>query len=144
MRLGSSFIERFEKLMRTALKRWPRDAAFQSTIANGDSATLVLDATVDAGTVGSTITNVAQPTAMDQLNSDGTNDVGSVDITVQASEFRVVTGSYVGDGLPNRVITGAGFQPDLVIIKGDSGEEAVARTETMSPVKAKGLGSSAP
>jgi len=31
------------------------------------------------------------------------------------------TGYYVGDGADNRAITGVGFQPQLIIIKDDTG-----------------------
>jgi hypothetical protein len=42
------------------------------------------------------------------------------------------SGSYVGDGNDNRSITGVGFRPDVVIVKGDTGQTAVIRTSTMS------------
>jgi hypothetical protein len=41
------------------------------------------------------------------------------------------TGRYVGDGLDNRRITGLGFQPAVVLIKADTGQNAVMRTSTM-------------
>jgi len=45
----------------------------------------------------------------------------------------MATGTYAGDGLDNRPITGVGFQADAVIIKRNtSGEVAVARTSTMT------------
>ena len=40
----------------------------------------------------------------------------------------VLTGTYVGNGADNRQITGLGFQPDLVIIKVNLGQQAVGRT----------------
>ena len=49
---------------------------------------------------------------------------------VQA-QMRVVSGSYEGNGTDNRSITGVGFQPDVVIIKGDTNKVAVCRTSTM-------------
>ena len=33
------------------------------------------------------------------------------------SWIEVLTGTYVGNGVDNRPITGLGFQPDLVIVK---------------------------
>src|SRR5262245_55807116 len=33
--------------------------------------------------------------------------------------YRIATGRYSGDGAPLRSITGLGFQPDLVLVKGD-------------------------
>jgi hypothetical protein len=40
--------------------------------------------------------------------------------TAEAATFDIQVGSYVGDGLDNRAITGLGFQPDLVLIKDDT------------------------
>jgi hypothetical protein len=47
------------------------------------------------------------------------------------------SGRYQGNGTDNRNITGAGFRPDAVIIKGDTGQVAVIRTSTMSGDAAK-------
>ncbi len=38
-----------------------------------------------------------------------------------AATFQMQTGYYMGDGVDNRAITGVGFQPQLIIIKDDSG-----------------------
>jgi hypothetical protein len=43
----------------------------------------------------------------------------------------IAVGSYIGDGTANRVITGVGFQPDVLIVKGDFGQEAQIRTNEM-------------
>ncbi len=51
------------------------------------------------------------------------------------------TGSYVGDGMSSRSITGLGFQPDFVIIKGNVSDQGVARTSTMVGDATKPLGS---
>ena len=51
------------------------------------------------------------------------------------------TGTYSGNGNDNRAFTGLGFQPVVVIIKGDSGAEAYIRTSTMSGAKSLGSGS---
>lgn len=48
------------------------------------------------------------------------------------SHMRLATGSYTGNGVDNRAISGVGFPPDVVVIKGNNGQEAVARTSTMS------------
>ena len=45
---------------------------------------------------------------------------------------QLATGSYTGDGADNRAITGLGFQPDAVIIKGNTAQTAVIRTSTMT------------
>ena len=57
---------------------------------------------------------------------------------VQA-QMRVVSGSYEGNGTDNRSITGVGFQPDVVIIKGDTNTVAVCRTSTMTGDQTKPL-----
>ena len=41
------------------------------------------------------------------------------------------TGTYTGNDTDNRAITGIGFEPSLVIIKGDSSDPAVFRTASM-------------
>ena len=43
----------------------------------------------------------------------------------------IVNGSYVGDGSSNRAIGGLPFQPDVLIVKGDWGQEAQIRTTNM-------------
>ena len=58
---------------------------------------------------------------------------------------QMTTGTYVGDGAPGRAITGLGFRPDAVIIKGyDSGvpltlTSTVLRTSTMTGDNTKPL-----
>jgi hypothetical protein len=44
----------------------------------------------------------------------------------------MATGSYVGDGKDGRSVTGAGFQPDAVIVKCDLAEETWCATSSMS------------
>jgi hypothetical protein len=46
--------------------------------------------------------------------------------------IRVASGSYTGNGADNRNITGVGFQPDAVIVKSSTAQEAVMRTSTMT------------
>ncbi|MDH3216718.1 MAG: DUF11 domain-containing protein, partial [Candidatus Krumholzibacteria bacterium] len=59
-------------------------------IANGDSATLTLTATVDSGTGGSIITNTAAITAVDQLDSLSANDTDTATVTVQSVDLETV------------------------------------------------------
>ena len=58
-----------------------------------------------------------------------------------AAQTLVATGSYVGDGVGTHTITGVGFQPDLVIIKGDLDRPTYFRTATMATNSSKSLGS---
>jgi len=54
----------------------------------------------------------------------------------------VATGTYTGDGIDDRAITGVGFRPDVVIIKGDTnGRSAVARSASMTGDQTKPLAS---
>jgi uncharacterized repeat protein (TIGR01451 family) len=53
---------------------------FVGNLAAGDTATVQINATVDSGTAGSTITNVASLSALDQIDTDSSNDTASVDI----------------------------------------------------------------
>ncbi|HXL20377.1 MAG TPA: hypothetical protein VN961_22895, partial [Streptosporangiaceae bacterium] len=58
---------------------------------------------------------------------------------VTAQAMQLASGSYPGNGLAGRAITGVGFQPDAVIIKGDIAQLAVMRTATMAGDAAKEL-----
>ncbi len=49
----------------------------------------------------------------------------------------LTSGSYTGNGVDNRAIAGLGFHPDLVLVKADAAQIAVARTSTMSGDAAK-------
>ena len=71
--------------------------------------------------------------------------VAGAPLTLNTSGIRVASGSYAGNGSDNRNITGVGFQPDVVIIKGDTsgilpGRVAVIRTSTMAADRSKQLG----
>ncbi|MGH9015749.1 MAG: DUF7483 domain-containing protein [Acidimicrobiia bacterium] len=55
------------------------------------------------------------------------------------SGMRLATGSYAGNGADNRQITAIGFQPDVVIIKGDTTQVTVMKTSTMTGDSAKAL-----
>ncbi len=113
-------------------------------LANGANAYLYLEATIDEGTGGSSIINTAAVLAVDQSDTTNGNDMASIGITVQNTDFRVKTGSYVGDGSNNRSIPNPGFRPDLVIVKGDNNEPSVARSSTMVGDVSKELGTNAP
>ncbi len=45
--------------------------------------------------------------------------------------YRMATGTYVGDGVDNRAISGVGFQPDVVFVKANAGDSTVCRISTM-------------
>ncbi|NIM20224.1 MAG: DUF11 domain-containing protein [Candidatus Latescibacteria bacterium] len=109
-------------------------------ISNGGSATLDIVATVNLGTLGTIIVNTATLIAVDQADTNSANNFDTANISVQYEDFQIVTGSYLGDGSNNHPITGLQFWPDLVIIKGDNDEPAVARTSTMVGDVSKELG----
>src|SRR5438093_4859999 len=48
----------------------------------------------------------------------------------QAMQF--AAGSYTGNAVANRAITGVGFQPDAVLIKANTNQLAVMRTASMT------------
>ncbi len=60
--------------------------------------------------------------------------------TPTPTRMRLATGSYAGNGVNGRQITGIGFQPDVIIIKSSTAQAAVIRTSTMSGDKAKLIG----
>ena len=70
------------------------------TLADGASATLTIQATVNAGTAGSTITNTATNVTLDQVDSNATADDPSESITVGNSTDLVI-GKTVDNGTPN-------------------------------------------
>ncbi len=60
-------------------------------------------------------------------------------LAVLGTTLAVSSGSYVGNGLDDRLITGVGFQPDALIVKGDTDSAAVLRTSTMGQDASKRL-----
>ena len=53
--------------------------------------------------------------------------------------YRMDTGTYTGDGIDNRGITGVGFQPDVVFVKQDSSQRIQVRTSTMTGDASKSM-----
>jgi hypothetical protein len=53
--------------------------------------------------------------------------------------LRMASGTYGGDGVDDRAITGLGFQPDVVIVKGNAASEAFIRTSTFPAGESKRL-----
>ncbi len=70
------------------------------TIDSGANATLTIQATVDAGTAGSTITNTVTNVTLDQVDSDTTADDLSESITV-GNATDLVIGKTVDNGTPD-------------------------------------------
>jgi uncharacterized repeat protein (TIGR01451 family) len=69
------------------------------SVPNGASRTLTITATVDVGTNGSTIVNIATVTASDQADGDPGNNSDSASLTVQSVDLTVV--KTVDDDFPN-------------------------------------------
>lgn len=59
------------------------------------------------------------------------------------AQGQVVSGTYTGNGAANRAITGVGFEPDVLIIKGNVTQTAVIRTNTMIGGLTKPIGATA-
>jgi uncharacterized repeat protein (TIGR01451 family) len=110
------------------------------TVLPGDTVTLTVDVTVDVGTRGWTISNLAAVTASDQADPDAVDNSAFAKLTVQASDFRVATGTYTGNGALTRSITGLGFQPDALIVQGDDGQPPAVKSASMSGTDSKELG----
>src|SRR5213594_3728562 len=53
--------------------------------------------------------------------------------------MQMMSGSYVGNGTTGRAITGVGFKPDAVIVKGNTAQLAVMRTTSITGDAAKEL-----
>ncbi len=70
------------------------------TIDSGSNATLTIQATVDAGTAGSIITNTVTNVTLDQVDSDTTADDPSESITV-GNATDLVIGKTVDNGTPD-------------------------------------------
>ncbi len=105
-----------------------------SPVPSGGTASVSV--TIPAGTSNGSHTVYA-------IGSQG--DMASAPLTVATGGLRVASGSYTGTGLDNRNITGVGFQPDAVIVKGNASQAAVMRTSTMSGDATKPLsGATAP
>jgi len=49
-----------------------------------------------------------------------------------AHAMQLAAGSYTGNGAATRPVTGVGFRPDAVLIKGNANQYAVLRTGTMT------------
>src|SRR5262249_25698101 len=60
-------------------------------------------------------------------------------VNQRADGMQLASGSYTGNGAPSRAVVGAGFRPDAVIIKGNTNQYAVIRTETMPDGMAKAI-----
>jgi YD repeat-containing protein len=65
--------------------------------------------------------------------------VAAVAVFRPAYAVQTAVGSYVGDGVIGHALTGVGFAPNAVIIKGDNGQQAVMRTATMTGDASKHL-----
>ena len=59
------------------------------------------------------------------------SDIASATAEEAAPEFRMATGTYVGNSVDNRAIAGLGFQPDVVMVKAATNVAAVIHTSTM-------------
>jgi uncharacterized repeat protein (TIGR01451 family) len=85
-------------------------------LANGASATLIITATVDADTGGTTIVNAAGVTSVDQADSDSADNSASASITVQLVDLAVAkttddASPYVG-GTITYTVTATNNGPD--------------------------------
>ncbi len=110
------------------------------SLASGETATLSLTATIGAGSAGTVVRPSASIVARGQSDPAGANDTAAVSLRILDARARVVSGSYTGNGASLRAITGVGFQPDLVIVKGPGATPSLLRTRLMSGDASKELG----
>lgn len=79
------------------------------TLANTAQATLVINASVNGGTEGSTITNAADVNSVDQTDPQTNNNTGSVDITIVPAGFPASCSEIVALDFSNfSLISGSG------------------------------------
>jgi hypothetical protein len=84
----------------------------------------------------STNTPTAVPTATNTPTPTATNTATP---TATPGGPWLATGSYAGDGSDNRAITGVGFQPDIVMVRGGGATWAVVAMSSMPAGMAKEL-----
>jgi uncharacterized repeat protein (TIGR01451 family) len=93
-----------------------------SDLDAGYSATLTINATVDIGTGGTTITNTATITDADQADSNPSNDSDSADISVQAADLAIT--KSVDDTFPN-----VGDTVHYTVVLTNNGPDATTNVE---------------
>lgn len=121
----------------------PANAAWSvGTLAVGDSAVLTLGASVNPGAAGTPLVNTAWISHCDRRDLVSADDTAGVAVMPMPARFRVATGSYVGNGAGLRVIPNVGFEPALLLVKGNGAVATQARSRTMSSDAAKELGTS--
>jgi hypothetical protein len=73
------------------------------------------------------------------FTATNSNPANSFQAASSFEKIRFASGTYTGNGGDNRQILGLDFQPDVVIVKGNNTQVAVARTSTMSGDASKPL-----
>lgn len=66
------------------------------------------------------------------FSAQSSNPGNSLTASTSFPGIRVASGFYTGNGSDNRNITGVGFQPNAVIVKSSTAQDAVMRTSTMA------------
>ena len=119
----------------------PKVVIVFATVGTGNaSAGLLKSDTHSTGATGDYMTlgaseNVADG-AIDSLDSDGFTVRGEKNLNATTYYYialagsDVVTGTYIGDVSDNRSITGIGFQPEWVVIKGEQDTRAYQKTNS--------------
>lgn len=101
------------------------------SVAAGDSATLAINTTVDAGEAGSRIRFPAAVAGLDQADPAPANDASEASLTVRGGAFRLASGLHFGSGTAGVPVV-AGIQPDVVLVKDHGNRPAVLATATMN------------
>lgn len=66
------------------------------------------------------------------FSDEATNSGNSLQASASSFGLQMATGSYGGNGAASQSIGGAGFQPNVVIIKASTNQTAVMKTSTMT------------
>jgi uncharacterized repeat protein (TIGR01451 family) len=136
------------------------------SLTNGGTVTLLITATVDPGTAGSTITNTTTGLTADQTDPDGTSNTDSAAITVGYSPailiaktgpitgtvgqtvtfaFTVTNDSINGDGTPiNNVAVNDSLAGPATYVSGDDGDGLLEAGETWIFVASYRIGKNDP
>ncbi len=105
------------------------NATLRTSAMIGDTSSLLTSSANAANLIQSLISNGFQVGSSSQVNAN------AVDIFFLAMKLFpgvIAVGSYIGNGVDSRAITGIGFQPNVVIIKGDTAQQGCFRTSDIA------------
>lgn len=114
------------------------------TLTASTSATLVLRAQAASSAAGLALTDSIVIVSADQTDPAPSNNFATAVINVLSGGARFKTGTYSGNAISGRAITGLGFRPDFVMIRALNGGAAVATSSTLVATGTKELTAASP